>query len=216
VRLRAEVAALNQLCGAPVAARALATRPHARAFAFLAMCANVRRVCARTPARVLVLALQAALLALLCSGGAHAQCSYELALPTAGTDVANGGGWCAPYASLPGMMAPTLCGGISVPPGAVLSFGTCALPGASCSGATSLTLLQADGLLPLRSVDRVALNSSLAALWLGCVLGARCSYGAWRVPACWTCHVWLLFRPAVAYHHACAALHLPAPAAACR
>ena len=123
---------------------------------------------------------------------ARAACNYTLSLPAASAGVPGvgqgGEGWCPPFVSSGGA-APTTCSGISVPPGAVLAFGTCALPGAVCSGATQLSLwsaASADQNAPpptvLASVSRVALNSSVAALQLGCVLGVHCSYTEWQNP----------------------------------
>ena len=128
----------------------------------------------------------ACLLALL--PAARAGCGYSLALPPGGgVDVAaaaaSAKGFCSPYASdgSVGGAPASLCG-LSVPAASVLQFGTCALPGAVCSGATNLTLVDGTGTL-LMAVGRVALNSSVAALSQGCVLGVRCSYGEWRNPA---------------------------------
>ena len=76
-----------------------------------------------------------------------------------------------------------MCTGITVPTGGVLQFGTCALPGAACTGATALTLRDGTTNASLVAVNRVAAGTSIAALNQGCVLGARCSYGAplvWR------------------------------------
>jgi hypothetical protein len=132
--------------------------------------------------------LAAALLAAaLRRHGAHAQCSAELALPAEGgggddTGAVSTGasGWCPAYAQSAFASAPVLCAppALLVPPGGVLAFGTCALPGAMCSGATALALRSAATGATLAAVDRVLLNSSVAALAQGCVLGARCSYGA--------------------------------------
>jgi hypothetical protein len=114
---------------------------------------------------------------------ARAACSYDLALPAAGAgDAAETAGWCAPYFAMGGAHDTTsvLCEGISVPAGATLEFGTCALPGAACTGATRLELQDAASGAGLKSLGRVALKSSVAKLSQGCVLGVRCSYGAAR------------------------------------
>ncbi len=109
-------------------------------------------------------------------------CPYTLQLPagsgvTAAADAASAAGSCDPYAA-----DGAVCDGISVPGGAVLAYGTCALPGAACTGSTLLQLASASGtpLAGVAPVSRVALNSSVAALAKGCVLGVKCSYGAPR------------------------------------
>jgi hypothetical protein len=125
---------------------------------------------------------------------ARAACSYDLALPAAAVDTQTAG-WCPPYFALGGSHSTdvVLCEGISVPAGATLEFGTCALPGAACTGATRLELQDAASGAGLKSLGRVALNSSVAKLSQGCVLGVRCSYGAAR-------------REAAGPHSACAQL----------
>jgi hypothetical protein len=143
-------------------------------------------------ARARVRLLAAALAAAACLlQGAHGACSYSLSLPAAASE-AGASGWCAPYTSSAGANA-TRCTGVTVPGGAVLAFGTCALPGAACTGATLLQLWDvtpplADEVIdltlvpaPVAVVSRVDLSSGAAAVALGCVLGARCSYGA---PCC--------------------------------
>ena len=137
-----------------------------------------------------VLAL-AALLSLV--DFAAAACSYDLALPDAGLSVAATSvfagavnnplptiGVCPPYAASPTSLSGATCGSITVQPNAVLAFGTCALPGAACTGATRLTLLSSAG-ATLSDVNRATATSftaSYAKFAQGCVLGARCSYGA--------------------------------------
>ena len=124
---------------------------------------------------------------------ATATCSYDLALPDAGLNVAATSvfagavnsplptiGVCPPYAASPTSLSGATCGGITVQPNAVLAFGTCALPGAACTGATRLTLLSAAG-ATLSDVNRATATSftaGYAKFAQGCVLGARCSYGA--------------------------------------
>lgn len=132
------------------------------------------------------------LLVLLRTAASRAACPAALALPPSGLpDVASPpekAGWCAPYASaastLDGVRTPAgVCRGITVPAGAVLEFGTCALPGAACTGATALSLLYAAALPtdpPLLSLEQVTLNSAVAYLSAGCTLGVRCSSGEWR------------------------------------
>jgi hypothetical protein len=120
-----------------------------------------------------------AVLLALAPAPVHPACARTLTLPAGTSSYANG--WCAPYAASSQADAHATCAGVTVPPGAVLAFGTCALPGASCVGETALTLLGDGG--PLDSVERVELNSSVAALAQGCVLGARCSYAEFRNPA---------------------------------
>ena len=136
-------------------------------------------------ARVTVAAL---LLVAAALPAARAGCGYSLALPPGGgvdaaAAAASANGFCSPYASdgTVGGAPASLCS-LSVPAASVLQFGTCALPGAVCSGATNLTLVDDSGSV-LGAFGRVALNSSVAALSQGCVLGVRCSYGEWRNPA---------------------------------
>jgi hypothetical protein len=124
---------------------------------------------------------------------ATSACSYDLALPDAGFNVATTPvfagavnnplptiGVCPPYAGSPTSLSGTMCGSISVQPNGVLSFGTCALPGAACTGATRLTLLSSAGttLLDVNRATATSFTASYAKLAQGCVLGARCSYGA--------------------------------------
>ena len=118
---------------------------------------------------------------LLAAAPVRPSCVRTLALPAAPAGASSyTTGWCAPYAASSQVDAHAACDGIAVPPGNVLSFGTCALPGASCVGETALALLEDGAAQPLAKVERVALNSSVAALAQGCVLGARCSYTEWR------------------------------------
>jgi hypothetical protein len=121
----------------------------------------------------------------------HAACSFSLSLSAAEAD-AGVAGWCPPYAATGSGAAATRCSGVTVPGGAVLAFGTCAMPGAACTGATRLELWdvtppEPDSLVdntlvpePVAVVSRVELSSGAAAVALGCVLGAHCSYGASR------------------------------------
>ena len=114
--------------------------------------------------------------------GARSTCTYTLQLPAgsgaaSAADAASSGGSCEPFAAM-GAAGGATCGGISVPPGAVLAYGTCALPGAACTGATQLQLTDAAAHALTSPISRVALNSSLSALAQGCVLGVKCSYGA--------------------------------------
>jgi predicted outer membrane repeat protein len=138
--------------------------------------------------------LTAAALAALPSG--WAACDASLTLPPGGgiglwdDEV----GWCSPYAADGATddedTVHAVCRGIAaVPPGGVLSFGTCALPGAACTGSTALALRHDVGdhaaaatSSPLLSLGHVELNNSAARLSQGCVLGASCSYGEWRNP----------------------------------
>lgn len=114
------------------------------------------------------------LLFLLAAAGLHVAaqtpCPYSLSLSAGGgaADASSAAvGWCPPYAALgtgigvAGVAA--TCAGITVPPGAVLAFGTCHLPGATCAGATALAVVNATG-GTLTSVDRVALVR--APLWV--------------------------------------------------
>jgi predicted outer membrane repeat protein len=125
------------------------------------------------------------LAALLCAAllpRAHATCSYTLTLPDAVTGEGDAGA-CAPYARsslVDGVAA--VCGPISVPPGATLAVGTCALPGAACTGATAIALNDAVLGSQLLNVSSVALDSAVAALSQGCVLGGSCSYAEWANP----------------------------------
>jgi hypothetical protein len=140
----------------------------------------------RAPAPSWLLAPLALLLLAALAPHARAACSYDLALPAAGAgDAAETAGWCAPYFAMGGAHDTkiVLCEGISVPAGATLEFGTCALPGAACTGATRLELKNAASGAGLKSLGRVALNSTVAKLSQGCVLGVRCSYGAARAGA---------------------------------
>ncbi len=98
---------------------------------------------------------------------AQTPCPYSLTLSAGGgaADASSAAvGWCPPYAALgagngvAGVAAS--CAGISVPPGGVLRFGTCHLPGATCAGATALAVVNATG-GTLTSVDRVALVREL-------------------------------------------------------
>ena len=110
---------------------------------------------------------------------AAAMCPYTLALPAAAA-AADGvdEGWCSPFA-FAGPAPPATCANVSaVPPGGVLSYGTCALPGAACTGATALSVRDAVSGAVFDAVAGVSLNSSVAELSQGCVLGVRCSYGA--------------------------------------
>ena len=114
--------------------------------------------------------------------GARGTCTYTLQLPAgsgaaSAADAASSGGSCAPFAAV-GAAGGATCGGISVPAGAVLAYGTCALPGAACTGATQLQLTDSSSHALTSPISRVALNSSLGALAQGCVLGVKCSYGA--------------------------------------
>ena len=92
-------------------------------------------------------------------------------------------GWCLPFAAAAStsVVHPPVasCGPINVPPGTVISFGTCALPGASCTGTTALQLQDTVSGALVLEIDRVSLTTSVASLDLGCVLGHRCSYGEW-------------------------------------
>jgi hypothetical protein len=106
---------------------------------------------------------------------------------------ADGRGWCAPYAyggddagddaGATGWRASpnATCDGARVPPGAQLAFGTCALPGAACTGATAVTLLDAASGAELMNVEGVAVEAAaaLSAASAGCVSGRSCSYGVW-------------------------------------
>jgi hypothetical protein len=140
--------------------------------------------------------LAAALLAAL-AGGARAQCNYTLALPAGSAPALNASlpatGWCAPFSATSSVPTYT-CGGVSVPAGGMLAFGTCALPGAACTGATNLILKRdVDGATLGLPLNRVSPTSAVAKLSQGCVLGARCSYGAagaWgrRQPKCSRAH----------------------------
>ena len=133
------------------------------------------------------------LLLVLAAAGVHAAvatCPFSLTLSAGGGAAvapADDAGWCPPFASagagngVAGIAA--TCTGISVPAGGVLKYGTCHLPGATCAGATALTVVNGSGVPLSPSTDRVALNGSAAALSQGCVLGARCSYAEWRNPA---------------------------------
>jgi hypothetical protein len=127
--------------------------------------------------------LLAVLLALaLQPRGARSTCTYTLQLPAgsgaaSAAQAASSGGSCAPFAAV-GAAGGATCGGITVPAGAVLAYGTCALPGAACTGATQLQLTDAAAHALAPAISRVALNSSLGALSQGCVLGVKCSYGA--------------------------------------
>jgi hypothetical protein len=114
-----------------------------------------------------------------------ADCSFSLSLPAGGGTGGGDGvgeGWCAPYASATNAASGVLatCGGISVPQGASLTFGTCALPGAACTGSTELTLRDTTSGALLSYAAAVALNDSAALLSRGCILGASCSHAAWR------------------------------------
>jgi hypothetical protein len=123
---------------------------------------------------------------LLAAVGVARACDVTLALPATPAAVAATApltAWCSPFALSNRATQTCESDALVVPPGSVLSFGTCALPGAACSGATNLTLLDAASGAALLNVDRVALNSSVAALSKGCVLGVRCSYGEWRSAA---------------------------------
>ena len=65
----------------------------------------------------------------------------------------------------------------------MLELGTCALPGAACTGSTSLKLRYATALAnstPLVTLEAVVLNTAVANLFDGCTLGVRCSSGEWR------------------------------------
>jgi hypothetical protein len=139
----------------------------------------------KAAARAMDARMHVALLALLLLAGpaprgAHAQCAYTLALPAGSAYAADGvdEGWCPPFAFAGAAPAATCSNVSAVPPGGVLSYGTCALPGAACTGATALSLRDADSGAVVDAVSRVALNSTVAALSQGCVLGVRCSYGA--------------------------------------
>jgi hypothetical protein len=107
---------------------------------------------------------------------------------------ADGRGWCAPFAfggddagddvgATGWRESPnaTCDVGAPVPPGATLAFGTCALPGASCTGATAVTLLDGASGGELRSVGgvSVAAAAALSSAAAGCVSGRSCSYGTW-------------------------------------
>ena len=124
---------------------------------------------------------------------ATSACSYDLALPDAGFNVVTSPvfagavnnplptiGVCPPYAGSPTSVAAATCGSISVQPNGVVAFGTCALPGAACTGATRLTLLSSAGatLVDVNRATATSFTASFAKLAQGCVLGARCSYGA--------------------------------------
>jgi hypothetical protein len=135
-------------------------------------------------------ALLSAAVLLLAAGAApraHASCTLSLTLPasaSASISVAASDGWCAPFArAAHAATPPDVCAGVVVPPGGTLALGTCALPGAACSGATALTLLDDASGAKLAAFGRVALNSTVAKLSQGCVLGVRCSYGEWRSTA---------------------------------
>ena len=102
-------------------------------------------------------------LVLLCAAAlpaARAGCGYSLALPPGGgvDAAASAKGFCSPYASdgAVGGAPASLCS-LSVPAASVLQFGTCALPGAVCTGATNLTLVDGNGAV-LGAFGRVALN----------------------------------------------------------
>lgn len=130
-------------------------------------------------------AASALLLALLAASARHAAgaCNTTLALPATAGSLAAGDaleGWCAPFAIDADSSEAAVCSNLSVPAGGVLQFGTCALPGAACSGSTALELRSAAGDSTLAFVGRVALDSAVARLSQGCVLGVRCSFGEWR------------------------------------
>ena len=128
-----------------------------------------------------------AFLLLAAARPARAGCPYNLTLDLSSVSgllpAYEDEGWCLPFAAAAStsVVHPPVasCGPINVPPGAVISFGTCALPGASCTGTTALQLQdKVSGALVLE-IDRVSLATSVASLDLGCVLGHRCSYGEW-------------------------------------
>jgi hypothetical protein len=137
-------------------------------------------------ARCLLAAALLAVAVALLPRGARASCGHTLELPagdgvTAAAADAASLGLCAPFAAV-GKAGGARCSGISVPVGGVLAYGTCALPGAACTGATQLVLSDATNGQALATVSRVSLNSSVAALSEGCVLGVKCSYGARCAP----------------------------------
>jgi hypothetical protein len=128
----------------------------------------------------------------------RAACSTELRLPSSGGGagappappgdvgaVAPLSGFCPAYAATTNTAVAT-CTNLSVPLGTYLQFGTCALPGASCTGATALTLVDgANSSVSLTSAfTSVSLTSAVAKLAQGCVLGVRCSYGACAPRGC--------------------------------
>lgn len=86
-------------------------------------------------------------------------------------------GFCAPFSAF----IPGGCASVTVPPGAVLSYGTCGLTGSFCVGATALTLLDAvNGSIVAPMVTRVSARSVIADETLGCsTAGAFCSFSEW-------------------------------------
>ena len=114
-------------------------------------------------------------------------CPYTLSLPPLASALPatyEDEGWCKAFSfSGASSTANATCRGISVPPGAVVAYGTCGLSGAACTGATRLVLRDGTTGAQLDKVDRVPASSPMASLELGCGLGHRCSYGEWRNPA---------------------------------